>query len=216
VEIHHMNRLILLRSSGLAAIVAVVAACGGAAATGAPGTGAPATGAPATQAPGTQAPVGSVGPGFSFTLPSEDKALEDILPDEVAGEAVQKASMSGASIFQGGGSEDMQAMIVKLGKSPDDMSAAFGGNSKASIVAFRVKGSDANSIYNAFVEAADPADVVSVTDVTVAGKSAKKVVGEDEGTTSYVYLYGDAVVVVSTMAGELDQQVLDEIFSKLP
>lgn len=200
-------------AAALVALVALVAACGGAASSGAPATSAPV----ATQgAAATQAPAGSGGPGFSFDLPSEDEELEKILPDEVGGEPVQKASMSGASIFQGGGTEDMQAMITKLGKSPDDLSAAFGGNSKASIVAFRVKGADANAIYQAFVEAADPEDVVSVTDVTVAGKSAKKIVGEDAGTTSYVYLYGDAVVVVSTMAGELDQQVLDEIFSKLP
>lgn len=212
-----MTRLTFLRTTGLvAAIVGLAAACGGPAATGPAATGAPSTTGASTAAPATQAPVGSVAPGFSFTLPSEDEALEDILPDDIGGEPVQKASMSGESIFQGGGTEDMQSMLTKLGKAPSDMSAAFGGNSKASLVAFRVKGSDANSIYNAFVEAADPADVVSVTDVTVAGKSAKKIVGEDAGTTSYVYLIGDAVVVVSTMAGELDQQVLDEIFSKLP
>ena len=212
-----MTRSTLIRSAGmLTAAVALVAACGSPASSGAPATGAPATVAPATQAPATQGAVWSAGPGFSFQLPSEDKALEDVLPDEVGGEPVQKASMSGASIFQGGGTEDMQAMITKLGKSPDDLSAAFGGNSKASIIAFRVKGADANAIYQAFVDAADPADVASITDVSISGKSAKKVVGEDAGTTSYVYLYGDAVVVVSTMAGDLDQQVLDEIFQKLP
>jgi hypothetical protein len=215
-----MTRQTLSVPAGLvAAFVVFVAACGGPTASGTPGTGAPAAtdAAAATVAPpASEAPAGSGLPGFSFQLPSQDKDLEDVIPDEIGGEAVQKASMSGESIFQGGGTEDMQSMLTKLGKSPADMSAAFAGNSKASLVAFRVKGADANAIYDAFIQAADPEDVVSVTDVTVAGKSAKKIVGEDAGTTSYVYLYGDAVIVVSTMAGELDQQVLDEIFSKLP
>ncbi len=205
-----MTRPSVFRSAGLLAAAAIlVAACGGAAS-----SGAPATGTPATQAPATQAPLGSVGPEFSFALPSEAKDLEDIIPDEIAGETVVKSSMSGASI--GAGSEDIQGMLGKLGKSTADLSAAFGGNSKASLVIFRVAGVDSNTLFNAFLEAAEPDDVAQISDVNVAGKSAKKVVDAAGVTTSYIYLRGDTLITVTTMAGDLDAQVLDEIFQQLP
>lgn len=207
-----MTRPTLARLLALvAAATTAIAACGGSAATGAPSDAA-ATSAPATQGAASQAPLGSGGPGFSFSLPSEDKDLEAIIPDEIGGEAVVKSSMGGGSMP----SEDMTAMLQKLGKTPADLSAAFGGNSKASLVAVRVKGTDANALFEAFKEGAAAGEVGEVTDVTIAGKQAKRVVSGDGATTSYLYVRGDTLITVGTMAWDIDQQVLDEIFSKLP
>lgn len=211
-----MTRPTFPRPPGLlavAAVIALVAACGGSVSTGAPSTGAPATGAPSTGAPSTAAPGASGLPGFSFELPSEDKALEDVIPDEIGGEAVLKSSMTGGGSLP---SEDVEAMLNKLGKTATDMSAAFGGNSKASIIAFRVKGADANALFTAFRDAADPDDVAQISDITVSGKSARKVVSADASTTTYIYVQGDTLVTVSTLTGDVDPAILNEIFSKLP
>ena len=189
----------------VAAAALVVAACGGTTATLAP------TAAPATVAPATPAPS-SILPGFSIDLPSVDKELEGLLPDEVAGEAVTKASVAGDMLLQGANSEDFQKVLNALGKAPSDLTAALGGNSKAFIIAFRIKGVPASQFFNQFVQLANQDPQSQVADVTLGGKQAKKFT-DAEGTTTYLYLIGDTIITVSPIVP--DDAVLNEIFQKL-
>lgn len=191
-----------------------IAACGTGAATTAPTT-AP-TVAPATAAP-TQAAGGSAQPGFSFALPSglnADKDLEALLPSTIAGETVTKLSMTGDSFMGiGQGTDDLQKVLTQFGKSPADLSVAVGGTSKASVFAFRIKGVDANQLFGAFA-AAQGSDVGTITDVTIAGKAAKKVV-DATGTVLYLYATGDALITITDIGGGLTDAVLNEIFQNL-
>jgi hypothetical protein len=198
----------------LGAIAVLLAACGGTTATTAP-TGAAPTVAPPTQAAASVAPGFSFGPGFSIDLPSDDKDLEAILPSDLGGVALQKFSMTGESFMAGGtGAEDMAATLQLLGKTPADLSVAFAGNTTVILIAFKVKDVGATQIYDAVVAAQDSQDVANITDVTIAGKSAKKVV-DSTSTTVYLYLTGDAVITV-TGVGALPDATLNEIFTKLP
>lgn len=206
------NRLI--RPLALGAAMAFVAACG----SNTPTT-APATVAPATQAPVVTAPPASIDPGFSFAVPSgfnADTDLEGILPDDLGGVAIQKLSMTGDQFMgTGQGTEDMEAVLTALGKAPSDLSVAFGGNASVVMIAFRVKGVDASAIYQAVVAAQQAEDVSNITDVTIGGKSAKKIL-DSTSTTSYLYLTGDALVTVTGVGTGLTDTLLNEIFSKLP
>jgi hypothetical protein len=198
----------------VAAAAFIVTACGGNAATTAPGTVAPATSGPVATAPGA-----SADPGFSFALPSglnADKDLESILPDELGGVAVTKLSMSGDDFLgEDASSEDLAQMMQTLGKAPSDLSVAFGGNASVVMIAFRVKGVDATTMYNAVLASQEAEDVGDITDVTIGGKAAKKLVDSTQ-TTSYLYLTGDAVVTVTSVGASFTDATLNEIFSKLP
>jgi hypothetical protein len=202
-----MTRQTFPRAAAVVAAAALaVAACGGTTATLAP------TAPPATVAPATPAPT-SILPGFSVDLPSVDKELEALLPDDVAGEPFSKASVSGDTLVQNGsGSEDFQKVLVALGKTPSDLTAALGGNSKAFVIAFKIKGVPASQFFDQFVQLANQGSASQVTDVTFGGKQVKKFT-DDAGTTTYLYLVGDTIVTVSPIVP--DDAVLNEIFQKL-
>lgn len=209
-----MTRSLIARPLAVLAGAAIlVAACGSPAA-----TAAPTTAAAATQAPTVTTPAATVGPGFSFVLPSgfnADQELEGLLPDDIAGQPVQKLSMAGTSFLGTGedSSKEMLALLAQLGKTPADLSVAFGSaGTDAVIIAFRIKGVNANDALNALVTLSQNPDIGEMTDVSVAGKSAKKLVSAEEGDT-YLYFSGD---VIFTIAGDISEPVLNEIFSKLP
>ena len=213
-----MTARILPRVLALVAAGATfIAACGGSSATTAP---TPTTAPLPTQgAVATEVPGASGLPGFSFALPSgfhADADLEGLLPDTIAGETVTKLSMTGDS-FMGAGmaSGDLQTVLTQLGKTPADLSVAVGGTSKASIIAFRIKGVDGNRIFDSFVATAGSQDVGQVSDVNIAGKAAKKVVQTD-GTTLYLYATGDTILTVTDIGGGLTDALLQQIFQQLP
>ena len=197
----------------VAAAAFIVTACGGGTA-----TTAPATVAPATTGPVASTPAASVDPGFSFAIPSgfnADKDLEAILPADIGGVALTKLSMSGEDFLGDASAEDMEQTLKALNKQPSDLSVAFAGNASVVLIAFRVKGVDAGTIFQAVVASQEAEDVGNIEDVTVAGKSAKKLVDSTD-TTTYLYLTGDAVVTVTGVGAAFDDATLNEIFSKLP
>jgi hypothetical protein len=206
------SRLLSRALALVAAGATFIAACGGGTATTAPTP----TVAPATQG-AIQIPGSSGLPGFSFALPSgfnADKDLEALLPNTIAGETVTKLSVTGDSFMGlGQSTDDLQKVLTQFNKTPSDLSVAVGGTTKASIIAFKIKGIDANQMFTAFASAQGN-DVGTVTDVTIAGKSAKKVV-DPEGTVLYLYATGDALITITDIGGGLTDPVLNEIFSNL-
>jgi hypothetical protein len=198
----------------VAAAGLVLAACGQAGAPTSPPGGTPA--AVVTSAPATRAPGATEGPAFSFVLPSEDKALEALLPDQIGGKAVLKVSQSGESFLRGGGasSADFLAILTQFGKAPADLSVAFGGTTDIQLGAFRIKGVDPNQVFNAFLQVVKSAQGDVVTDVTLGGKPVKKVVTV-AGDTSYIHASGDVLFTVNANA-TVAPALLDEVFSKLP
>ena len=199
----------------LAGVAILVAACGGSTATQAPGASTAAvTQAPATQAPATQAPAATTGAVETFPTASlhGDVDLEAMIPDQIGGETITALSMTGEQFMgSGGGSDEFTAIMTGLGKQPKDLSVAFGGTSKISIIAFQVKGVPGSQILEAFKNAST--DGAVLTDATFGGKSVKKVT-PGEGLVSYVYTTQDVVFVVSGAA--ITDALLNEAFSKLP
>ena len=192
-------------ASGLALLLGttiVVAACGGAAATTAPTP---------TAAASEAAPSFGL-PGFSFALPSftSDAELEAMFPTEIGGQPVNVISMSGND-FVGSAGAQLMPVLQQLGKSPSDLSAAFGGTSQVTIIAFKINGVPAEQFLGAYTASVPGA---SIADASFGGKTVKKVVPAT-GETVYLYLKGD---VVFTIGGTttLTDALLNETFSKLP
>jgi hypothetical protein len=201
--------------SGLALLVGgtlVIAACGpSATATGTPG----ATTTPATEVPATEVPIAGL-PGFSFVLPSftADAELEAMFPTSLGGETLQVLSMKGTD-FMGSGAAgtEIAPVLQQLGKTPADLSVAFGGTMNISVFAFRVQGVPADQFLSAYIQSTQSAQGSTITDTSFGGKSVKKVVATGQDAV-YLYLHGD---VVWTVGGTgLTDALLNEAFSKLP
>ena len=193
-------------------VALLVAACGGSGPTSTP-----------NQTP-TQAPESQAAPSFdlssfdlgSFALPSftSDAELEALFPTSLGGHTLTVRSMSGTDFMAFGGSNNtMGPALEQLGKTPADLSVAFGGTTDGSVLvfAFRIKGVDAEDFMQAFTSTAGSTSGSTITDASVAGKSVKKVL--TSGQTVYLYTHGD---VVWTVGGTPSAAVLDEAFSKLP
>ena len=216
-----MRPIRTLRALGLAAAGAVlIAACGNNGATTAPTTPA----APSTP-PVTAAPVPTEAAAASNALPSfdlssfhGDQSLESLIPKTIAGETLTALSMTGDQFLgDGSASPQLAGALTALGKTTSDLSVAFAGSSKVTIVAFRVKGVSASTMFDAFKSAAT--GDITTADVSYGGKSETKVTSSTDGTISFIYAKDDTMFLVgSPGAGSAvpSDDVLNEAFQKLP
>lgn len=200
-----------------ASLVILVAACGGSGPTQSPaGTGAPATQALVTQAPTTQGPGQTGGlPSFDTSSFHADVDLESLLPDEIGGEAITSLSMSGAQFMSQGSSPEFEAALSALGKTPADLSVAFAGNAKITIIAFQIDGAPADQILTALFNAYQAEMEATVSDVNIAGKAVKKVTPAD-ATAGVSYIYAVRDVVFNVGGTAVTDALLTETFQKLP
>jgi len=130
----------------------------------------------------------------SFVLPSKDKALEALIPDEMCGQKVQKLSMSG-SAFEQADPEFVQ-LLAALGKTPADVSMAAGGiqsGSKCSAGIFEVKGADPAQFKQDFLDAAAK-NGDHYTEKSLGGKTV--LADPTSKNVQYGYFKGDALIFV--------------------
>ncbi|HXG27205.1 MAG TPA: hypothetical protein VNL94_10230 [Candidatus Binatia bacterium] len=211
-----MNPRFQIRLLGLlAAGAVVVTACGGGGATSAPTGGV--TAPPATAAAPSSPAQSTDEPTFSFALPSgfnADTELEALLPAQLGGQDVFKLSMTGDQFVGAGeqGSDELSNALSQLGKTPQDLSVAFGGTDAVSVFAYRIKGVDATTFFNAFLQTG-MSQGATITDVTIAGKSVRKVVTAESET---IYLYTSGQVLFGVGGDDVPDALLNEVFSKLP
>lgn len=186
-----------------------IAACGpGATSTGQPTeSAAPSAGLPSTPA------LLSGGPDAQPT-PFHDPELEALLPDEIAGEPMQKSTMIGPSMIDPGpGGDKVRAALKKFDKTPEDLSVAFGAAANVSVSAYRIKGIDADEALMSFRFFMDLGKAPTLRDAFIGGKAVKKVV---KGTTTgYFYTYKDVIFTIQPPPDGNDAAVADAI-SKLP
>lgn len=218
-----MRPLTTIRAAGLLAAGALfIAACGGNAATTAPTT-APTTAA--TTAPvATQAPAPTDVAGASNALPSfdlssfhGDQDLEAMIPKQIGGENLTVLSMTGDQFLgDGSASPELSGALTALGKTTSDLSVAFAGTSKITVVAFRVKGVGADALFNAFKSA--QTGTYTADSVSYGGKSVTKITPSD-GSIAFIYSKDDTMFVVGA-SGSSDtvpsDALLNEAFQKLP
>lgn len=195
----------------------VVVACTSAAGTASP-TGI-VTEAPATEAASTQAAGFSELPAFSFALPSftADAELESKFPKDLGGEAVIVRSMSGTDFLKTGATGNaISPVLDQLGKTPADLSVAFGGTMDVVVNAIRIEGVPADQFLTAFKTAAQAGQGSTVTQVSFGGKSVQKVAAAGQNPV-YLYLNGDIVWTVGGVgSANPTDALLNEAFSKLP
>lgn len=214
-----------IRALGLLAGGALlIAACGGNAASTAP-TGAGATTPPSTTPAATTAatqaaPTDVAGasnalPSFDLSSFHGDQDLESLIPKTIGGEPLTVLSMTGDQFLgEGTASPELAGALNALGKKSSDLSVAFAGSSKITVVAFRVKGVPADALFGAFKNA-QTGEYTSES-VSFGGKSVTKITPND-GSVAYIYVKDDAMFVVGA-SGETEpsSDLLNEAFQKLP
>jgi hypothetical protein len=154
----------------------------------------------------------------SLNLPSNAKELEALLPDSLGGVKLVKASYKGSDFLNSANSnEEFKTWLTSVGKSLDDVSAAFGfaasGTSGSAIFAFRVQGVDNGKLIDAFkTSAAQGSSAMTWTSANVGGKNVQQ--AQDPDTKSTVYLYGTADLLFFVTTN--DPAVAQEALSHLP
>ena len=138
-------------------------------------------------------------------LPSEDPALEALLPDEIGGETTEKLSMRGDGLVAGGSSDPtFAAFIERLDAQPEDVGVAYAYTLESEVQAFayQVSGAAPDRLLDelqASVQAQDEASDVTWSDASIGGKQVR--VGQAaEATDASIYLYvsGDVVFIIVT------------------
>jgi hypothetical protein len=204
------------RALALLASALIAAACsGGGTATTAPATQA----AQATTGPATVAPAATGAGEPTFALPSfhGNVDLEKLVPTSIGGEPMTTLSMTGDQFVGSGADSQLTAVLTALNKQASDLSVAFGGNSMVTIIAFQVKGVSGSQILDAFYNASKATLNATISDVTIAGKAAKKETPTDTTEDpSYIYVKNDVVFSIAGASGPLTDAQLTEIFQKLP
>jgi hypothetical protein len=197
------------------ALVIVLWGCGGAASPNPSVAAAPSTAAsvapPSVPAPSTEPSTAGASQVIpSFSLPSEAKDLEALLPDTMCGGKSTKASVSGAGLGASAGAEFV-AGLAALGKTAADVSFAF-AFSEAGCGAgiFRVAGVDQNALQTSMLAAVQK-EGQTFTQASVGGKSV--FVGTDTSGVGkqYVYFHGDAMIFATATDDAKAAQILQSL-----
>ena len=182
------------------AIALLLVGCAGTAPVGPTGT----TGAPTpTAADPTPGPTDDDG-----DAPHQVPDLEAMLPSEVLGVAVNKASTTGGEAAEDLNISDAVLDAIELsGRSASEIEVAVGAPDDESflVIALRVPGLDARVMLNAIVAENDPA-MFPVEEGQIAGKDVTRL-----GEGQFFYASGD--VLFSVLA---DVNAANEIISQLP
>ena len=199
-----------------AGVLVLLAACSSAAATAAPGASTPpvASTAPAAASTAPGSSTAPVLPGFS--LPSDDKDLEALLPSTICGQPAIKTSLSGAS-FAAGADPAFTAVLSQLGKSASDVAFAIatGDPTKAATCAvtagvFEVKGADGDALKTIFLASAVQEEK-TYTESSLGGKDVF-LDTSDSSQKSYAYFKGDGIFFVEAP----DDATAGPILSSMP
>jgi hypothetical protein len=142
-----------------------------------------------------------------------DPALEKRLPRDLDGVMLQTESYSGPTWLkvadQIGAQVDFGRWLERLGKKPEDLTAAWAKSDYVKVLAFRVEGVDADELMRSFVAVAAE-DRWTAAKRTVADKQFTSL--ERPGDVRYQYVSGD------TMYGLIpaDDDELEALAAQLP
>ena len=210
----------LKRLGGALVLATTIAACGGAAASNPPASAdAPVEATPAASAPATDGAVSaapSEAPAASVVRPSlgADTPLVNVLPAEIGGEPTQRNALSGTdlSAIQPEAAMVFGSLLNVLGSPDADMTIGLASNSKASVIAVRVKDKTAAEVGEAMIAGRALNATTTKEDLELGGKQVIKVVTSTATVPFYVYSAGD----VSFTVAAADETLVAEALSKLP
>lgn len=164
-------------------------------------------------------PTPAVSSAAPSDLPSEDPALEALLPDEIGGEPTEKLSMRGDGLFASGSADPSFAEFVeRLDAQPEDVGVAYAYSLESEVQAFayQVVGADQDRLLEeleASVRAQDEASDVTWSEVTLGDRVVRRGIAA-EATDASIYLYGAGDIVFLIVTA--DEALATEVAAGLP
>lgn len=174
------------------------------------------TTAPATGAAGATTPPSPV-PTIDLDDRHADAALEARLPEVLGGVALIRESQLGVQLTRESAAFD--AFLGAVGGTLDDFSLASaysaGGDLKAQVGAWRVRGADTSKLRDAFVAAlqASSATPLDVSDQTLADTPVTRIGTEGQLAqgSMYAWVDGDTILFVQTPEPALAAEALAKL-----
>lgn len=139
--------------------------------------------------------------------------LEALLPSEIDGTQLTKASATGAGVFGSDAfSREMTRFLASAGKKPTDLRFANARDPTQALDVetgvFQASGVEARALRAAIVESSRPgAPGLTTSTGTLSGKRVT-ILAYASGSTLYLYEHGDLVFYVGTQSNELASKVL--------
>ena len=139
--------------------------------------------------------------------------LEALLPSELSGVRLRKASATGANVFGSDAfSREMRRFLASVGRRPTDLRFANArdpaGRLDVETGVFEVRGVDGRALRSAIVASSRPgAPGLTTSTETLAGKRVTRLVYAS-GSTLYLYARGGRVFYVGTQDAELASTML--------
>ena len=152
-------------------------------------------------------------------LPSEDSALEALLPDQIGGEPTEKLSLRGDGLVASGSADPSFAEFVeRLDAQPEDVGVAYAYTLESEVQAFayQVIGADPGRLIEeleASVRAQDEASDVTWSDATLGDRQVRRGTAA-EATDASIYLYGARDIVFLIVTD--DKALATEVVAGLP
>jgi hypothetical protein len=221
-------RIVPIRLALIGGAALALAACSG-------GPAAPASGlptvppVPSVEVPSVELPsieIPSIGLPTTPPDVNPDAALEDLYPDDIAGNALDPVSGSGEGVydvFSNTDTAEFDQFLTDLGASIDQVSAALSFNiwpgptegdfTGLTIGAIRVQGVAGTDTLVAFTELVrNDVENAEIGTTTMGGKSVTSVSNPDDPEQNlYLYSTGDVVFMVGGTPAHVE-----ETFTKLP
>ena len=210
------TRAALRTGCGLILAAALAACSSPATSSQQPASAAASTPSPAASTAASEASATPEAPAASVVVPSMGAGtpLVDLLPAELGGEATQKHAFAGDDLSALDASSAMVFGSLQnvLGSDGSDMTIGTASNSRASIIAIRVKGKSAQEISDAMIAGRTLNATTTKDELDLGGKHVIKV------TTTIAplpfYMYGTSDVSFTIAAA--DETIVAEALSKLP
>jgi hypothetical protein len=171
---------------------------------------------PAPSDNGTPQPTdvfGSAAPSPAASIAAPE--LEAALPTSVGGTALSINSAVGTDVLGNDpGSRAIAAALRAAGSSPDAFRAAQAydptGTIDLSITAFRVEGMAADRLQTIVIDGwlSAGGSGVKTTSTTISGRTVTQVDYGDGGTTPYIAISGDIVIIVESSSATLAAQAI--------
>ena len=205
---------------GATLLVLVLAACGGGSSPSPSAAGPTGSAGASPSEEATTEPTGgeSSGPALP-SLPSEAADLEALIPDEVGGLVLQKASMQGSEFLSSGESDAAtQKFLEDLGVDPEDVAVAFGfgfsADGTVAVFVFRADGADTDRLVSVFKEATDSdrESPLAWESTSVGGKDVERAVDPESGNAiDYLYARDDVLFLVTASAEDVATEALEKL-----
>jgi hypothetical protein len=175
----------------------------------------PSAAVPRTVAPSRSPAPSAAPPSASASVPPAGD-LEDLLPDYVGADYVDKRQLTGAELFDQSDPPIFERMLGSVGAGPEAVEGALGTSSHVGLVILRVTGVSGADLGDALVDAArGEVPGTTVADYLVDGDSLRRLVFDDRATEDRLTILAVGDKLILAFADQAQDSLVDEVLTTM-